>query len=58
MFLLTIISWVNDQQALEGVTPGEDVYVVLRLHGRVRKSGRVGGCYLTFTPFVFLFIRD
>jgi len=33
-------SWVNEQQASEGVTPGEDVYVVLRLDGRVRKSGR------------------
>ncbi|BBM99549.1 hypothetical protein MPTK1_1g21960 [Marchantia polymorpha subsp. ruderalis] len=32
--------WIRDQQASEGVTPGEDVYIVLRLDGRVRKSGR------------------
>lgn len=25
----------------EGVTPGEDVYILLRLDGRVRISGRV-----------------
>jgi hypothetical protein len=34
-------SWVQEQQASEKVTPGEDVYIVLRLDGRVRKSGRV-----------------
>lgn len=34
-------SWVREQQESEGVTPGEDVYIVLRLDGRVRKSGRV-----------------
>ena len=56
MFLLTLISWVNEQQASEGVTPGEDVYVVLRLDGRVRKSGRVSYCHLTLTPCVFLFL--
>lgn len=33
-------SWVREQQESEGVTPGEDVYIVLRLDGRVRKSGR------------------
>lgn len=33
-------SWVQEQQASEKVTPGEDVYIVLRLDGRVRKSGR------------------
>ncbi|KAL3701975.1 hypothetical protein R1sor_019997 [Riccia sorocarpa] len=32
--------WIRDQQKSEGVTPGENVYVVLRLDGRVRKSGR------------------
>ncbi|XP_073158833.1 protein LOW PSII ACCUMULATION 1, chloroplastic isoform X2 [Henckelia pumila] len=32
--------WIRDQQKSEGITPGEDVYVVLRLDGRVRKSGR------------------
>jgi hypothetical protein len=25
----------------EGVTPGEDVYIILRLDGRVRRSGIV-----------------
>ncbi|KZV54358.1 hypothetical protein F511_03613 [Dorcoceras hygrometricum] len=33
-------SWIRDQQKSEGITPGEDVYIVLRLDGRVRKSGR------------------
>ncbi|KAG0569124.1 hypothetical protein KC19_6G066400 [Ceratodon purpureus] len=33
-------SWVREQQESEGVKPGEDVYIVLRLDGRVRKSGR------------------
>lgn len=32
-------SWVMEQQEAEGVKPGEDVYIVLRLDGRVRKSG-------------------
>ncbi|KAL2649640.1 hypothetical protein R1flu_017768 [Riccia fluitans] len=32
--------WIRDQQKSEGVTPGEDVYIILRLDGRVRKSGR------------------
>ncbi|XP_073303410.1 protein LOW PSII ACCUMULATION 1, chloroplastic [Primulina huaijiensis] len=32
--------WIKDQQKSEGTTPGEDVYIVLRLDGRVRKSGR------------------
>lgn len=32
--------WIMDQQKSEGTTPGEDVYIVLRLDGRVRKSGR------------------
>ncbi|KAG8389470.1 hypothetical protein BUALT_Bualt02G0232700 [Buddleja alternifolia] len=32
--------WIKDQQKSEGITPGEDVYVILRLDGRVRKSGR------------------
>lgn len=30
-----------DQQKSEGITPGEDVFIILRLDGRVRKSGRV-----------------
>jgi hypothetical protein len=34
-------SWIRDQQESEGVTPGEDVYIILRLDGRVRRSGRV-----------------
>ncbi|KAL7112703.1 hypothetical protein ACP275_04G018800 [Erythranthe tilingii] len=33
--------WIRDQQKSEGITPGEDVYIILRLDGRVRKSGRV-----------------
>ncbi|ERN02181.1 hypothetical protein AMTR_s00045p00200960 [Amborella trichopoda] len=32
--------WIRDQQTSEGVTPGEDVYIILRLDGRVRRSGR------------------
>lgn len=32
--------WIRDQQKAEGTTPGEDVYIILRLDGRVRKSGR------------------
>ncbi|CAN1859390.1 Protein LOW PSII ACCUMULATION 1, chloroplastic [Linum perenne] len=32
--------WIRDQQKSEGVTPGEDVYLILRLDGRVRRSGR------------------
>ncbi|KAG0537680.1 hypothetical protein BDA96_03G169500 [Sorghum bicolor] len=32
-------SWIRDQQESEGVTPGEDVYIILRLDGRVRRSG-------------------
>ncbi|GMH21552.1 hypothetical protein Nepgr_023394 [Nepenthes gracilis] len=33
-------SWIKDQQKAEGVTPGEDVYIILRLDGRVRRSGK------------------
>ncbi|KAA0044367.1 hypothetical protein IC582_017511 [Cucumis melo] len=33
-------SWIRDQQKSEGVTPGEDVYIILRLDGRIRRSGR------------------
>ncbi|KAL8149078.1 protein LOW PSII ACCUMULATION 1, chloroplastic [Apium graveolens] len=32
--------WIREQQMSEGVTPGEDVYILLRLDGRVRRSGR------------------
>ncbi|CAA3009793.1 LOW PSII ACCUMULATION 1, chloroplastic [Olea europaea subsp. europaea] len=32
--------WIMDQQKSEGITPGEDVFIILRLDGRVRKSGR------------------
>lgn len=32
--------WIRDQQKSEGVTPGEDVYITLRLDGRVRRSGK------------------
>lgn len=31
--------WVREQQEEEGVEPGSEVYIVLRLDGRVRKSG-------------------
>ncbi|KAK6937402.1 Protein LOW PSII ACCUMULATION 1-like [Dillenia turbinata] len=32
--------WIKDQQKSEGVNPGEDVYIILRLDGRVRRSGK------------------
>ncbi|KAH0738734.1 hypothetical protein KY290_037439 [Solanum tuberosum] len=32
--------WISDQQKSEGVIPGEDVYIILRLDGRVRRSGK------------------
>ncbi|KAF7818220.1 protein LOW PSII ACCUMULATION 1, chloroplastic [Senna tora] len=32
--------WIREQQKSEGVTPGEDVYIILRLDGRVRRSGK------------------
>ncbi|KAK7378966.1 hypothetical protein VNO80_04417 [Phaseolus coccineus] len=32
--------WIRDQQKSEGVSVGEDVYIILRLDGRVRRSGR------------------
>ncbi|XP_054813130.1 protein LOW PSII ACCUMULATION 1, chloroplastic [Prosopis cineraria] len=32
--------WIRDQQKAEGVTPGEDVHIILRLDGRVRRSGK------------------
>lgn len=32
--------WIGDQQQSEGVTPGGDVYIILRLDGRVRRSGK------------------
>ncbi|GAB2223401.1 hypothetical protein Droror1_Dr00017542 [Drosera rotundifolia] len=32
--------WIKDQQKAEGVPPGEDVYIILRLDGRVRRSGK------------------
>ncbi|XP_010481355.1 PREDICTED: protein LOW PSII ACCUMULATION 1, chloroplastic-like [Camelina sativa] len=32
--------WIRDQQTSEGVDPGDDVYIILRLDGRVRRSGR------------------
>ncbi|KAM1344154.1 hypothetical protein ACFX2F_008267 [Malus domestica] len=32
--------WIKDQQKSEGVAPGEDVYIILRLDGRVRRSGK------------------
>ncbi|XP_028555526.1 protein LOW PSII ACCUMULATION 1, chloroplastic isoform X2 [Dendrobium catenatum] len=32
--------WIIDQQKSEGVNPGEDVYIFLRLDGRIRRSGK------------------
>lgn len=32
--------WICDQQKSEGVDPGDDVYIILRLDGRVRRSGK------------------
>ncbi|CAM8933255.1 unnamed protein product [Rhodiola kirilowii] len=32
--------WIKEQQVSEGVEPGEDVYILLRLDGRVRRSGK------------------
>ncbi|KAL5996079.1 Protein LOW PSII ACCUMULATION 1, chloroplastic [Asimina triloba] len=32
--------WILDQQKSEVVNPGEDVYIILRLDGRVRRSGK------------------
>ncbi|EFJ05959.1 hypothetical protein SELMODRAFT_162731 [Selaginella moellendorffii] len=32
--------WIFEQQESEGVTGGEEVFIVLRLDGRIRKSGR------------------
>ncbi|KAJ7570090.1 hypothetical protein O6H91_01G106600 [Diphasiastrum complanatum] len=33
-------SWIQEQQESKGLKPGEDVFIVLRLDGRVRKSGQ------------------
>lgn len=41
LLLYLLFRWIKDQQKSEGVTPGEDVYIILRLDGRVRRSGRV-----------------
>lgn len=40
---LYLFRWIRDQQKSEGVNPGEDVYIILRLDGRVRRSGKVSG---------------
>ncbi|CAN6468347.1 unnamed protein product [Victoria cruziana] len=32
--------WIIEQQKAEGVNPKEDVYIILRLDGRVRRSGK------------------
>lgn len=32
--------WIKDQQKSEGVIPGKDVYIILRLDGRIRTSGK------------------
>lgn len=46
--------WIRDQQKSEGVTPGEDVYIILRLDGRVRRSGKVNA-YDEVYLFIYLF---
>ncbi|KAK6154199.1 hypothetical protein DH2020_013838 [Rehmannia glutinosa] len=40
--------WIRVQQKSEGITPGEDVYIILRLDGRVRKSGRVSDSFVDY----------
>ncbi|MQL82661.1 hypothetical protein Taro_015139, partial [Colocasia esculenta] len=32
--------WIREQQKSEGVIPGDDVYIILRLDGRIRRSGK------------------
>lgn len=32
--------WIFDQQKSEGINPGDDVYIILRLDGRIRRSGK------------------
>lgn len=43
-----LLRWIRDQQESEGVTPGGDVYIILRLDGRVRRSGKVRKMLETF----------
>jgi hypothetical protein len=43
--------WIIDQQKAEGVNPREDVYIILRLDGCVRRSGRVSD----FIDFLYMF---
>ncbi|XP_076938989.1 protein LOW PSII ACCUMULATION 1, chloroplastic-like [Bidens hawaiensis] len=40
VYLTKLKRWIKEQQKSEGVTHGEDVYIILRLDGRVRRSGR------------------
>lgn len=47
--------WIRDQQIAEGVVPGEDVYIILRLDGRVRRSGKVS--LIIFKPFLSGLLR-
>lgn len=51
---LKLIRWIRDQQTSEGVIPGEDVYIILRLDGRVRRSGRVSASCGDSSIFMFL----
>lgn len=37
---LDVRRWIGEQQDAEGVKSGDDVYILLRLDGRVRKSGK------------------
>ncbi|PKA52718.1 hypothetical protein AXF42_Ash001699 [Apostasia shenzhenica] len=32
--------WIRDQQKSEGLNPGDAVYIILRLDGRIRRSGK------------------
>lgn len=45
-----LFRWIRDQQKSEGVTPGEDVYIILRLDGRVRRSGKVSSNVESLCP--------
>ena len=42
LIMCVMFRWIRDQQKSEGVLdPGDDVFIILRLDGRVRKSGKV-----------------
>lgn len=43
LYCPVLCRWIREQQDAEGVKSGDDVYILLRLDGRVRKSGKVRG---------------